>query len=215
MATSERMDWVWTSAGEGAPWRRIDLNDWRHDGSRWVAGDTLYGEDMNLLSVLGDIRDRAAPRAWLYVGPVPQIYGYAWPDRAPWGRPDATICDWGSMRVYTPCGGWCGDGGRVSIAIGLCGAWPLGTMHHEVFHHVWRRLHWEERATLEEYGDILRGAGTPPDVRDPDWWQGDEEAEARSYQMWACGLPQPHGAVPPSEVVAVWRRIAAGHVGRR
>lgn len=212
--TADRMEWVWASQGEGAPWRRMDLDDWHRDGIRWTAGDTLYADAPDLLAVLGEIRDRTAPRAWLYVGPVLERWGYHWPDQAPWERPDGSLCDWGAMRGYGPVGGMCADE-RTSILVALCGCWAIGTMHHEVLHHVWRRLAWEERAILEEHGDILRAAGTPPDVRDPEWWERPEEAEARSYEMWASGLPQPHGAVPPAEVVEVWRRIAAGHVGRR
>lgn len=212
---TDRMDWVWVSQGEGAAWRRIDVDDWRHDGTRWQAGDTLYADDANMLSALGEIRDRCAPRAWLYVGPVPQIWGYHWPDQAPWTRPDGTLCDWGAMRGYGPCVGFCGGPLRDAIAVGLCGSLPVHTLHHEIMHHVWRRLTWEEQATLEEYGDALRGAGTPPDIRDAGWWQAAEEAEAVAYERWACGMAQPHGAEPPAEVLAVWRRIASGVVGRR
>lgn len=208
------MEWIWLSAGEGAAWRRMDIEDWMHDGTRWVAGVTLYADDSAMLAALAAIRDRCAPRAWLYVGPVPQTWGYQWPDRAPWERPDGTTCDVGSMRRYGDCNGWCGDR-RASIAVGLCGTLPVQTMHHEVLHHCWRRLTWEERATLEEYGDHLRAMGTPPDVRNPGWWMEAEEAEARSYEMWACGLPQPHRAEVPPEVEMVWRQVAAGYVGRR
>lgn len=88
-------------------------------------------------------------------------------------------------------------------------------MHHEALHHAWRWLTPEERDTLEEYGDSLRAMGTPPEVRNYGWWMEAEEAEARAYEMWSRGLPQPHRAEVPPEVEKVWRQIAAGYVGRR
>lgn len=212
--TDTKMDWLWLSAGEGAPWRRMDIDDWHRDGIRWSAGNTLYGNDTAMLAALADIRDRSAPRAWLYVGPGLEVYGHHWPDMAPWIRPDGTACDWGAMRRYGEYAGWCGDS-RVSIMIALCGTVPLRTMHHEVLHHVWRHLTWQEQAILEDYGDTLRDRGTPTDVRDPEWWMRPEEAEARAYELWSCRLPQPHRAVPPAEVIAIWRQIASGHIGRR
>lgn len=207
------MDWLWLSAGEGAPWRRMSLDDYAHDDTRWVPGDTLYANDTGMLAALAEVRDRCAPRAWLYVGPTPQIWGYHWP-LVPRERPDGTVFDAGAVRYFADFKGFCADR-KASIGIGLCGGVPLRTMHHEVLHHVWRRLDWDEQAALEKYGDALRDAGAPPDVRDHGWWAKAEEAEARSYEMWSCGLPQPHDAEPPADVIQVWRRIASGVVGRR
>jgi len=200
---------IWRVLGGVA--EAVDLDTW--NGLRAGHGrrfTTPAPPDAERLAAVVEIAARVAPRCPLYLGGRLEHYGSHWPFIIR-TRPDGTR--WGQeLHAWGPIGGLCAADRSEAMA---SEPWTDAITHHELFHSLWWRLDDQERAALEGWGDLLRAKRCPAGVVDSSWWQSSEEAEARSYEVWATDGEPPHGLEPPRSVVRIFKLVATGKVGRR